>query len=92
MPSVVGEALAAIATLRSRLDAPPGETRVDGPLEPENRAEAGAEAIGEVASSAGPPSEDELMDELAGVDEGNEEALIAVARRLKRARHGHGPA
>ena len=79
-PALPEGALAAIAALRRRVDAPPPVAILGEALEPEERApEAGG-------GDEGASTTDEVMDELAEADEDNDEALAAIARRLKRAR------
>ena len=73
---------------------------LDAPLEPTGAPVPGAPVPGGPPAEMGPAadraevapgtesldSEDEVMDELDHIDEGNSEALLAAARRLKRAR------
>ena len=92
--------LAAMTAVQQQVMAacPPPEPALDGPLEPDRasaasrtrKAGAALEDDGqdELASDGDEDltSEDEVMDELDGIDEKGESASLAVARRLKRLR------
>ena len=89
-PALPARVLASMDALRQNLTAPPAPGSLDEPLatEPGRREEFpnGADAEDFDAGSEATPA-DEVMDELANVDEHNVQALAAIARRLKRARH-----
>ena len=86
-PSIPEAGLTAIAALRKRLDAEPDAGKLDEALEPIGKAD---ELIVQTGTQVSVPDSDvgadELMDELDSADEGDEATMLAIARRLKRAR------
>ena len=80
-PALPASALQSVAALRARLDAPPRAAALSEALEPSGPSS--------VADPSGAES-DSLMGELAGLEDSDEEGLLDVARRLKKARHS-GP-
>ena len=90
MPAELVAAMTAVHEVVNTLD-PPSASTLDGPLEP--AAEAGAGEPGGVQSMPGRAAEDdavmsesEAIDKLDEIDESNDDALLEIARRLKRAR------
>lgn len=81
-PNLSESLLAPVASLRSHIDETPLATaRLDEPLEPDGRTRPSGTPAPDDASG------DELMGELDAIAESDDEALLAVARRLERARH-----
>lgn len=79
-PALPETLLAAMSALRREIELPTAPGRLDEPLEPDTEPS-------RPPPSHEPPPDDELMGALDEIDESDEEALLAVARRLKRARH-----
>ena len=84
-PRLPESLLGVVASLRGRLDEPPAAVRLDAPLEAETAPVAPLEQRTAVPSDVS--SADDLMEQLDEVAEDSDEALLEVARRLKRARH-----
>ena len=89
-PALPEAALAAIASLRRRIDPPVAAGRLDEALEAASGGPEGV-ALPQMEANASEEhdelSEDEVMGELDQIDEENEAELAAIARRLKRARY-----
>ena len=80
-PALPEAVLAAMAALRQQVDAPAPEARLDEALSPADR---GKEGDG--AETAEDADQDSLMGALDSADDSDEAAMLAIARRLKRAR------
>ena len=59
----------------------------NGPLEPEGGADDAESADGEGHWGDAMDDEEQIFSDLLGADEGNDEALLGIARRPKRVRH-----
>ena len=82
-PALPASTLQSVAALRARLDVPPRAAALGEALEPGGPGSVSAGSIAERDSDA-------LMGELEGLEDTDEEGLLEVARRLKKARHS-GP-
>ena len=65
---------------------PPPAPNLAGPLEPETGADGDSDEQPDDNDDKGMGDEDQFMDAFVDADENHEEALLAIARRLKRAR------
>ena len=84
MPNDVIDAMTAAHKVISIMD-PPKPTAFDEPLEPQEGL-ADSQGTGADDCCEEPPSADEVMETLYTADEKDEDALLAIARRLKRLR------
>ena len=85
MPEELVSAMTAVHEIVNAVDPLPS-LAVDAPLEPDEDHEIRSDVAGATRRRSEPDDEDDVMGTLDGMDESDDDALLAVARRLKHAR------